>query len=195
MTHTTKSSAQRRKAGGDQRIARGDWVRAGLVLLSRQGIDAVRVEPLAEQLKVTKGSFYWHFVDRAALHTAMLGTWQHAATGDIIKIVEAETPDARHRLFRLIELATSDGRAAGLETAIRAWAQHDPAAGKVLADVDAARLQYVANLLRETGMASSVAATRAKILYLVLIGSFFAGSKTDLHAGPELWSEITKLIA
>ena len=194
MKQSTKSSSKRRKAAPDQRIGPDDWVRAGLALLAREGIDAVRIEPLAEHLKVTKGSFYWHFKDRAALHAAILSSWRQVATGAIIKLVEAGKPDARLRLSHLIELATSDGKAARLETAIRAWAQHDPAAGKVLASVDAERLEYVASLLRGIGMEDSVAVTRATILYLVLIGNFFAASKSELRAGPELWREITKLI-
>jgi AcrR family transcriptional regulator len=194
MKPPTGRSSKRGKAGGDQRTGPDDWVRAGLVLLARAGIDAVRVEPLAEHLSVTKGSFYWHFKDRAALHAAMLTTWRQAATGEIIKSVEAETPDARLRLSLLIKLSTSNGKAARLETAMRAWAQHDTAAGKALASVDSERLEYVERLLREVGLERSIAATRAKILYLVLIGSFFAASKTDLHAGPELWNELEKLI-
>ena len=194
MKQSAKSSSKRRKAARDQRIGPDDWVRSGLALVARAGIDAVRVEPLAEQLRVTKGSFFWHFKDRAALYAAILSSWRQVATGEIIKLVEAEKPDARLRLSRLIELATSDGKAARLETAIRAWAQHDPAAAKVLASVDAERLEYVASLLRGTGMDNSVAVTRATILYLVLIGNFFAASKSELRAEPELWREISKLI-
>ena len=195
MKRPTKTSPKRTQAGGDQRIGPQDWVRAGLVLLAREGIDGVRVEPLAEHLGVTKGSFYWHFKDRAALHAAMLSAWRQTATRTIIETVETEQRDAHARLSRLIELGTSNGKAARLETALRAWAQHDPSAGKALASVDTERLEYVASLLREAGLDRATAATRAKILYFALIGSFFAASETDLHAGPELWREVTKLIA
>jgi AcrR family transcriptional regulator len=194
MKQPAKRTSKRAGAGSDQRIGPEDWIRAGLILLARDGIDAVRVEPLAEQLGVTKGSFYWHFKDRAALHTAMLSTWQQVATREIIKLVEAEKPDPRRRLARLIELATANSKAARLETAMRSWAQHDLAASKALAGVDAERLDYVAHLLRDAGLDGATAAMRAKILYLMLIGSFFVASKTDLHAGPEVWSEIAKLI-
>jgi AcrR family transcriptional regulator len=183
MKKPIKASTKQKQTGGDPRIGPQDWVRAGLVLLAREGIDGVRVEPLAGHLGVTKGSFYWHFKDRAALYAAMLNTWRQLATRTIIETVEAEKLDSRSRLARLIELATSNAKAARLETAMRAWAQHEPSVGKVLASVDAERLDYVASLLREAGLERAAAKTRAKILYLALI------------AGPELWREVTKIIA
>ena len=41
----------------------------------KSGIEAVRVEPLAIHLGVTKGSFYLHFKDCAELHVAMFEQW------------------------------------------------------------------------------------------------------------------------
>ena len=48
------------------------WIEAAFDALADGGIEAVRVDPLAKRLGVTRGSFYWHFTDRAALHQAML---------------------------------------------------------------------------------------------------------------------------
>ena len=56
-------------------LQRGDWVRAAFARLSDDGIDAVRVEVLARDLHVSKGSFYWHFRDRDELAAAMLDQW------------------------------------------------------------------------------------------------------------------------
>src|SRR5689334_10739231 len=61
------------------------WVTAAFDALAEGGIDAVRVEPLAKALAITKGSFYWHFADRRALIDAMLTTW---AEGRIAAIRE-----------------------------------------------------------------------------------------------------------
>ena len=49
-----------------------DWLKAARLALLHRGPDAVRVEPLARGLGVTKGSFYWHFKDRNALLEALL---------------------------------------------------------------------------------------------------------------------------
>src|SRR5271155_404861 len=38
-----------------------DWIRAAFARLSTEGIESVRIELLARDLGVSKGSFYWHF--------------------------------------------------------------------------------------------------------------------------------------
>src|SRR5690348_17007444 len=61
------------------------WIAAAFDALADGGVDAVRVEPLAKALAITKGSFYWHFADRRALIDAMLAAW---AEGRIAAIRE-----------------------------------------------------------------------------------------------------------
>jgi AcrR family transcriptional regulator len=51
------------------------WIAAGFDALADAGIDAVRVEPLAKSLAITKGSFYWHFADMAAYRQALIESW------------------------------------------------------------------------------------------------------------------------
>src|SRR5690606_13043756 len=56
------------------------WVDAGIEILVRESIEHVRVERLARELGVTKGSFYWHFKDREDLQAAILDRWFQKAT-------------------------------------------------------------------------------------------------------------------
>src|SRR5262249_60351962 len=122
----------RRESDSGSRIGPEDWVRAGLSLLAQGGIDAVRVELLAARLGVTKGSFYWHFKDRADLRFAMLEAWRQLGTGDIIDRVEAVRGSTAEQLGRLIELRGPNKKAAGLETAVWAWAKVDGKAARAL---------------------------------------------------------------
>jgi AcrR family transcriptional regulator len=178
----------------DQKIGPSDWVRAGLEALARDGIGAVRVEPLATRLGVTKGSFYWHFKDRAALHAAMLEAWRGLSTGDIIERVESGGGTGAERLGRLVELTTSNVKAARLETALRAWARSESRAVEALAEVDRKRLDYVAKLLVASGIKRDLSRTRAKLLYLALIGSFFADPSSELETNPETWRAFVSTI-
>src|ERR1041385_3058034 len=59
-----------------ERLDKNQWLRATRLALLTGGPDAVRVEPLARELGVTKGSFYWHFGDRADLLEALLVEWE-----------------------------------------------------------------------------------------------------------------------
>jgi len=175
------------------RIGRADWLRAAFASLVRDGIGGVRVEPLAARLKVTKGSFYWHFKNRAALHEAMLDEWRASATQAIIARLEEAGGDARAKLRRLIDMTARNSRAARLETAMRGWAREDCKVGEAIAAADRERIAYVADLLRAMGVKSSVADVRARILYLALIGSYFSAG-ASIPAGRDLWREIEALI-
>lgn len=149
------------------------WVAAGLDALAQGGIDAVRVEPLATQLGVTKGSFYHHFANRRALHLAMLDAWERVGTTAIIDEIEAETLEPIDRLRRLAHRTVLGGADNDvIENGIRAWAAADEFAAAATARVDGRRLAYVQGVLRDAGLSSAVAGRRARLLYRVMIGEF-----------------------
>ena len=83
------------------RTPRSTWIEAGLRALAAGGPDAVRIEPLAKTLGVTRGGFYWHFADRRALLDEMLDTWERATIDEVIERVEGEGGDPEARLLRL----------------------------------------------------------------------------------------------
>src|SRR5437763_8486771 len=87
------------------RTPRSSWVHEGLRALAHGGPEAVRVEPLARALGVTKGGFYWHFEDRRALLEALLDAWERTLIDEVVATVEAGGGDARARLARLFSLA------------------------------------------------------------------------------------------
>jgi AcrR family transcriptional regulator len=63
------------------RFDREAWLEAALEVLARQGQAKLRVETLARQLGVTKGSFYHHFKNREAFLKALLAYWAEASPG------------------------------------------------------------------------------------------------------------------
>lgn len=156
-----------------ERLGETDWISAGLAALADGGVEAVRVERLAASLKVTKGSFYWHFKNRPHLLAALLEAWQAAATGDVIATVEARGGDARQKLGHLFAIVIgADGR---LDMAVRNWADQDRAARAAVEAVDRRRLDYVAGLFGDLGFASAEALARARFAYQGLIGQYRMG--------------------
>ncbi len=189
-----KTAPRERTSKGDRKISPKDWVQVGLETLARDGIDAVRVEPLAVRLGVTKGSFYWHFKDRAAFHAAILRAWRDLNTDEIIHRVEAGGGSGSERLERLVELTMSNEKAGRVETAIRAWARTACDVASALAEIDQKRLGYVAELFMASGVERKLSMTRAKLIYLALIGSFFAGPSAALSLDPDARKEIVTAI-
>ena len=57
-----------------RRLTRQDWIDAAINRLLKTGVDAVRVEPLADEIGVSRGSFYWHFKSRGELLEARVAS-------------------------------------------------------------------------------------------------------------------------
>lgn len=155
------------KGGGARRLDAAAWVKAGLEVLAAQGIAGVRVEPLAKQLNVTKGSFYWHFKDREALLEAMLTAWRRRATLQVIERIESSREPAEERLRQLLSIGFRPraSHAAEIELSIQLWGRTDARAHAALAEVDELRLRYIASLIDALGVAPDVSRARAVLAY------------------------------
>src|SRR5271154_7092483 len=97
---STAPPERRTAMAAPTRTPRRRWIEEALQALAAGGPDAVRIEPLARSIGVTRGGFYWHFEDRGALLAEMLDTWERAATDEVIERVERRGGDARAKLRR-----------------------------------------------------------------------------------------------
>lgn len=167
-----------------------DWLDQGLRVLAKSGFTALKAEPLAKALGVSRGSFYWHFKDIDAFHAAVLDHWRDVAAEQIIANIEAS---AKHEspLAALLRQAFQ-GRL-GLERAVRTWATVDPAARKAVRAIDRRRLGYVKTMLKSAGHPPRVARARAQILYWAFLG--FALSDKSLSPGRQaaVFDELIRL--
>src|SRR5262245_43252285 len=169
VTRAAESPAQR------ARLGRGEWVRAGLLLLGEESVEAVRVEPLAKRLGVTKGSFYWHFSDRSELLGAMLDAWHQWATQSIIERVDRQSQDPAERLrglLREVVVVRPLSKDVGglVELGIRDWARRDRRARAQLESVDSRRLAYIEDLFVRLGCSAEEAKARAFLVYAYIQG-------------------------
>ncbi len=156
-----------------RKLSRDEWVAGAFEALVDGGIDALRVEPLAKRLGVTKGSFYHHFDNRRALHLALLAGWEAIGTSQIIDGVgEAAVGPAEQLRVLAHRTMQVDPYSDAIENAIRAWAATDEVVAEAAARVDATRLDYVAGLLRSIGLPAPLARRRSNMLYRILIGEF-----------------------
>jgi AcrR family transcriptional regulator len=155
-----------------EQLSADDWIKEGLKALAKNGFTALKADPLARALGVSRGSFYWHFADLGAFHAAILKRWREIAAEQIIAEVEAAGDEPLTALLRRTFGARLD-----LERAVRNWAAFDPAAQGAVRAIDRRRLDYIAALLERRGLDAAMAAARAQILYWTFLG--FA-----LSAGP-----------
>jgi AcrR family transcriptional regulator len=144
-----------------------DWVDQGLKALANSGFTALKADPLAKALRVSRGSFYWHFADIAAFHAAVLARWHEVAAEQIIANVEAASKDDNPLALLLRRVF---GERLTLERAVRSWATVDPAARAAVQAIDRRRLNYVEGLLAQSGLSAETARSRTQILYWAFLG-------------------------
>ncbi|MEH2564747.1 TetR/AcrR family transcriptional regulator [Bradyrhizobium sp. AZCC 2289] len=144
-----------------------DWLDQGLKTLARNGFTALKAEPLAKAMGVSRGSFYWHFADIGAFHAAILKQWREVAAEQIIANVEAAS---NHENPLTLLLRRVFGERLALENAVRTWASVDAAARAAVQAIDQRRLGYVESLLRQSGLPAEKARARAQILYWAFLG-------------------------
>jgi AcrR family transcriptional regulator len=158
------------------RTPRSAWVEAALEALASGGPERVRIEALAAQLGVSKGGFYWHFDDRAALLAEMLDSWEQRVVGDVIAQIEAEPGESRAKLRRLFELASTPGLLP-LELALRDWSRRDDDVAARLRRVDNRRMDYLRALFGPICADDDDAEARSILAFSLFIGSAFIAAE------------------
>ena len=174
-TAAKRSTRNQKSEPAAARLTRDDWLDAAFRAAVGGGLGAVRVLVLAQALGVTRGSFYWHFADHAALIAALIDRWHgneiasHAmATG-----TNGIDPVARilHVLDQAIALTDKDRQNDRFEQALRSHACKDAAVARLLEEVDRSRLQMLhPYYLQLTGNETSARELSA-LLYLAVVGS------------------------
>lgn len=163
MVHATP-----RTAAAKRQVRAEDWVDAAEQAFVGAGLGAIRVEVLARQLGVTKGSFYWHFADRRALVDAVMRRWENAHTDAMIAESErGDTPaDKVRRLVVAVSASLWDGSG---EQLLYVEAEREGVQG-ALDRVTDRRLDYLSGLLVELGQDRAEAERRATLALSAAIG-------------------------
>ncbi|HZG89570.1 MAG TPA: TetR/AcrR family transcriptional regulator [Pseudonocardia sp.] len=154
------------------RTPRRKWIEVGLRALADGGPDAVRVEPLAKALGVTRGGFYWHFADRGALLAEMLDAWERMSIDEVIEAVETEGGDPRTKVRRAGVLAFS-ADLLPVDLAVRDWARRDPAVAERLRRVDNRRMDYARSLFAAFCSDEDDVEVRAMVAFSLAVGNHF----------------------
>ncbi|CAL74271.1 putative transcriptional regulator protein [Bradyrhizobium sp. ORS 278] len=153
-------------------LSAGDWLDQGLKILASQGFTALKAEPMAKAMGVSRGSFYWHFEDVSAFHAELLKHWREIAAEQIITGVESSAgtePAIAVLLRRTFTIKAT------LERAVRSWAASDAIAQQAVQAIDKRRLGYVQSLLVAEGLGPEIAAARAQVLYWAFLGYALSG--------------------
>jgi AcrR family transcriptional regulator len=147
------------------------WLEAAYEALIESGVEAVKIQPLAKKLKLSRTSFYWFFEDREQLLAALIARWRDKNTGNLVKQSEAYAESIVEAILNVfdcwLDRALFDSQ---FEFAVRSWAIQSP---DILAEVNAAdqvRIGALTRMFVQFGFGDVSADVRARTLYLTQIG-------------------------
>lgn len=160
------------KRGPKPKVTAERWFIAALEQLALGGIDAVRVEMLAEQLGVTKGMFYARFDTRESFLDAMIDYWRQRTTTGLVGELTAMDSGPEDRMARLFAISQMDRAKTGawIEIAMRTWGLTHDRAKQALEEIDRYRLVYFEAVLAANGVPKEQVSARAFLIYSYVIG-------------------------
>jgi AcrR family transcriptional regulator len=162
-------------------LQRFDWLQQALEIFIDEGIDAIRITRLADDLGVTRGSFYWHFQNREDLLDSLVSYWKDKNTAAITESM-AQASSLANGIFRFfetcIDAALFDPR---LDLALREWARRSPAIHALVDAEDTTRVEALRQFYLRFDYSMPQALIRARVLYYSQIGFYALGTRESLQ--------------
>lgn len=154
-------------------ISAQDWIDASRGVLIKRGISAVKVEPLAKQLGVTPGSFYWHFKNRDALYRELLKDWLSSNVHPFFEALDeaVECPKAQYLALAYVWVLSPQFDAP-LDVAVREWGKTSKLAARTMKFVDLKRISLYQWVFEGFGHDPISALVRARTMYFHQIGYY-----------------------
>ena len=131
-------------------MTREDFVAQSLEILSEEGESKLRIDRLVRALGVTKGSFYYHFENRADFVTSLTRYWLGFTNQTVFDEVEKVVDGPKAQLLKIQELVTRNDLSK-YDLVMRSWATHEPEVASIVRAVDRERFEAVSGLFRRLG--------------------------------------------
>ena len=157
------------------------WLDAAYEMLLDSGVDAVRIQPLAKRLNLSRTSFYWFFKDREALLADLVARWRDKNTGAIVRRSEAYAESLAEAMLNVFDCwLDRDLFDSPFEFAVRSWALQSPDIARQVEAADQARIAALTRMFLRFGHAPLRADVAARTTYLVQIGYISMQSNEDV---------------
>lgn len=178
-----------------RRLTRDDWITAAMEALTRSGVDDVKVDRLSRDLRVTRGSFYWHFTSRKDLLDALLHDWEVRNLNQIDYLRAAWAADAPDLAYVNVIYAGGDEKFPTYDMSVRIWARKSPQVAAVVGRIDSAWVEVLKELFISQGFDETESFVRARINFFHQIGYYALAVQEDIEERVRLIPYYYKILA
>jgi AcrR family transcriptional regulator len=170
--------ARRPRQRDPRALGRQDWIDAARHMLIGKGVERVRVDGLARTLRITRGSFYWHFANRQALLDALLEDWRVRNTAPFLAAAVDERRSGEEKFRALVDIWLDErDYDPAYDAAVREWARTSARVANLVRRVDRQRIDLLAKIWLDLGHGPQEAEIRARITYFHQVGYYALGLK------------------
>jgi len=133
-------------------LSRQRWLELAMETMSRESKSKFNVDSLIKAMPVSKGSFYWHFKNRAEFLAALVEYWELSDTEYVIEALDTlpQAATAADKLWELMCIVYEKGYSRH-DLLIRSLTLEFPELRKAVAAVDRKRYDNVRQLFKEMG--------------------------------------------
>ncbi|MBD0415323.1 TetR/AcrR family transcriptional regulator [Oryzicola mucosus] len=174
MAEAQPKSQQKARSGEARKtLSREAWIDAAIYALERKGIANVKIDHLSRQLKVTRGSFYFHFKNLKDLLNSLLIEWRQRNCAPF-RALAVETVTDGQAYFDAVTgvWIREDPFSPKLDLAIRDWARSSAAVARELRDQDDFRMELLVKAFAALGYDRDESLIRARVTYFQQIGYY-----------------------
>lgn len=200
MSTRSKSGLQTTTEAKSRTVSRGGrdgaqiWIIGALSAIARDGAETIRIEKLAKQIKVSKGSFYWFFDGLDDLLLRVLDYWKTHLNDVVFDQVKTSEGSLEDKLHLLID-SVFQRKLGKYDAAIRAWALRAPHVQSFVANVDRERLEFLEQLFIENAPEAADNRHRAHLFYRAFIAESYLHHYPHDNRDADYLKDLVRLLA
>ena len=172
MKHSP-ASERPSKSEARKTLSREAWIAAAIAALEKKGIANVKIDHLSKQLKVTRGSFYFHFSNLKDLLDSLLEEWRQRNCKPFEALIDHEVIDGPAFFDAVTGVwIREDPFSPRLDLAIRDWARGSADIARKVRAQDDFRMALLVRAFAAMGYDEDESLIRARITYFQQIGYY-----------------------
>jgi AcrR family transcriptional regulator len=176
------NSETTKKAKPRPTLSREDWLNAAITVLEKHGIANVKIDRLSKQLKVTRGSFYFHFQGLKDLLASMVDEWRIRNCLPFQQLADQEVENGQVFFDTVVSIWVRENPfSPKLDLAIRDWSRSAPALAREVSAIDDLRIGLLTRAFSTMGYSEDESVVRARITYFHQIGYYALSFKEKLE--------------
>lgn len=175
-------------------MTKKDWLDKSLTLISKSGINELKIDILCKKFKLTKGSFYHHFKSQKNFVQELLEYWYNKYTHEIIDEIKKHEDEPLKQIELLNNIIYSKNL--DVEIEFRAWGFRNKDVLEYIEKIDKERINTILNIQTKLfpNNTREFSENISLYIYSQFIGSLFIYPKITKEKQKELDTLLLSLL-